>query len=573
MNSINPGIQLFSTSLSSPTYFKPPSSTTPYSTASLFAQPSQMFKRSSTRRPALARPNSISSVEDKFRIQQLSRQNSLASTCTTETLRDPKHDGQMDTLISSWSKLEISDSKPSTCRINQTTSQHTQEVSTRDIFNFIESVRHLVCVNSGSLEIPDEQMGFIRATVFSFYDLVYDDSSSVTEASQFCLKKLPEILCNLQLISRSVNKSADSPIHIESDSINERVANASISASLTRCIQLLQTLPQYTFGLALNANRFMDKIEFYWMRQRICSVIVFTLGNKLDIALKELGLLIQQTSEAEKRDSAQTLVGYNRSDSCISVSDNKLDFKLPSLSLPVVENEAVPNTYLIYTGKTDAFLPVPRKPSRTPSQVATDGKETLASLLSNSKSTRRQQHPPQPLNTTNLASYSNEQPQLKSAIARMPASAISPGDMFIILSGYQPDESNSASFTALNQPRSVTVPKPTSLIPAPPSIQSSFKKASTFESIPACSTTKQESGFDSVALAKLVSAEHLFPGYSKLTVSVLKEKDSVGFRFGGGGGVGGQVQDWERLELENRVKDALKYGAVRVESELFDGLF
>ncbi|ORY39325.1 hypothetical protein BCR33DRAFT_720159 [Rhizoclosmatium globosum] len=69
---------------------------------------------------------------------------------------------------------------------------------------------------------------------------------------------------------------------------------------------------------------------------------------------------------------------------------------------------------------------------------------------------------------------------------------------------------------------------------------------------------------EKVCLARLVGVEGVYPGFCRLTVCVVKEK--LGFSACCAAGESG-------VELDNRVKDAVKYGAVRVDEEIVGLLF
>ncbi|KAJ3066374.1 hypothetical protein HDU98_010336 [Podochytrium sp. JEL0797] len=464
--------------------------------------------------------------------------------------------------------------------------------SLKDIVDFMQAVKHLVHVQNGSIEIPDEQMALIRASVFTFTDMAFEINPNLARATQFCEKKLPDLLCNIQFINRSVQTPlAHGPATPPPSPIDTDTANLSISTSLTRAVQILQTnSPQIGVGVPVIA-RFMDKIEFYWMRQRLVSVLVFTLGCRFDVAGKELRDLVHQTVLMDKRDSAQTLV--NVAGSIAGMQESWGDAKqrgvvehdvkqrkfgvsgsVVEAAVSKVESRSrvctgedepqdvdAPTTYLIYTGPKDAFLPVQNhKPSHLahPSPPPAFEHNKLGSLLS-----RRRP----PVSVTSKI--------LKSAIARMPASALVPGDLFVILSGWHSadPEANGAASLSLQKGHSVTVSPKTECLPAPPLIESDFNKFARpdygvgIQSRSARESGKAFQGFESVALARLESADHLVAGYSRLTVEVLKEREAVPFRFGGVEG------GMDKVEVENRVKDALRFGAVRIEKEVADGLF
>ncbi|ORY39326.1 hypothetical protein BCR33DRAFT_788341 [Rhizoclosmatium globosum] len=76
-------------------------------------------------------------------------------------------------------------------------------ITPQDIVLFLDAIKELVVIpDGGVLSIPDDQMGTIRSSVFSFYDLVFDSTdSNSTNASEYCLTQTPHLLLTLKYIT------------------------------------------------------------------------------------------------------------------------------------------------------------------------------------------------------------------------------------------------------------------------------------------------------------------------------------------------------------------------------------
>ncbi|KAI8832751.1 hypothetical protein BJ741DRAFT_282081 [Chytriomyces cf. hyalinus JEL632] len=458
---------------------------------------------------------------------------------------------------------------------------------TQDLTDFVACIKHLVTVPEGSVFISDVHMGLIRSSVFKVYDSVFKKgASSATTASDHCIASLPELMSSLTFINNNANRdSSDDNAFSHTQNIDTTSANESIRKALERAKQILGVDENECVGLV------HDRVEFYWVRERLCSVFCCLVGGKTVEARQELASLFTQAQKAEKRDSNQTLVdteasrpfldewdGYEEKEqldgkqaavSQVPVSQVQEESVMsPVVSLlelpsPIIEpayeaytptddGEPTSSTFLVYTGELNAFSPVER--SISSSNNKNGGNEesptiTFAEFMKKNPVTRKQvQHLRAELptiQTKNLIPAFRCRMNLKSAIARIDSDTLSPGDTLIIMSGWKGD----------------TVPTPTAtFLPPPPALDEPAIIVGTQRKTP----LKQ--GFETVSLARLESSEFLFPGYSRLTVCVQEELATVPFDLSANqsGHIGNPGFDEDMFEVRNRVQDALKFGAVRV---------
>ncbi|KAJ3242125.1 hypothetical protein HDU78_001503 [Chytriomyces hyalinus] len=466
-------------------------------------------------------------------------------------------------------------------KIDSEVDRHTQELT-----EFVACIKHLVTVPEGSVFISDVHMGLIRSSVFKVYDSVFKKSaSSTTTASNHCIASLPKLMSSLTFISNNANRdSSDDNAFSHTQNIDTASANESIRTALERAMQILGiNEDECVVGLV------HDRVEFYWVRERLCSVFCCLVGGKTVEARQELASLFTQAQKAEKRDSNQTLVDTEASrpflDEWDGYEEKELDGKhaassqvpvsqvqeesvmspvvslleLPSPILepayeaytPTDDGEPTNSTFLVYTGELNAFSPVERSISSNNNNGGTKESPTItfAEFMKKNPVTRKQvQHPRTGLptiQTKNLIPAFRSRMNLKSAIARIDSDTLSPGDTLIIMSGWKGD----------------TVPTPTAtFLPPPPALD----EPAIIDATQRKKALKQ--GFETVSLARLESSEFLFPGYSRLTVCVQEELASVHFDLGANqsGHVGNPGFDEDMFEVRNRVQDALKFGAVRV---------
>ncbi|KAI8608352.1 hypothetical protein BC830DRAFT_1155679 [Chytriomyces sp. MP71] len=138
-------------------------------------------------------------------------------------------------------------------------------------------------------------------------------------------------------------------------------------------------------------------------------------------------------------------------------------------------------------------------------------------------------------------------------IAQMPSLGISSGDIFVILSGWTEAEGVPAVATA--RPRS-------NFIPAPPTLRAGVRSCAsqklTQQAMEGC-------GFKHVCVARVDAVEDLSVGSCRVAVSFLRERLCVPFAFSAVCGT-----EVARLILENRVRDAMMYGSVRVGVDVVD---
>ncbi|KAJ3232917.1 hypothetical protein HDU81_002604 [Chytriomyces hyalinus] len=480
------------------------------------------------------------------------------------------------------------------------------DTRTQDLADFVACIKHLVTVPEGSVYISDAnvsvpaparycslpdtlilQMGLIRSSVFKVYDSVFKKGASSTTASDECIATLPNLMSNLTFINNNANRdSSEDDAFSHTQSIDTTSANESVRTALERGMQVLGVQDE-------SVDLVHDRIEFYWVRERLCSVFCSLVGGKRVEARQELKALFTQAQKAEKRDSNQTLVdteasrpfldewdGYEEkeSDGKQAVSQDPLSqvqeeavmspvaslLELPSPILGPTYEEYTPTeptsaTFLVYTGELNAFSPVERSTSNTNNISAEDTPTiTFAEFMKKNPVTRKQAQHPRPalptIQTKNLPTAFRSRMNIKSAIARIDSDTLSPGDTLIIMSGWKGD----------------TVPTPTAtFLPPPPALD----EPAVIDGTQRKTALKQ--GFETVSLARLESSEFLFPGYSRLTVCVQEELATVPFDMSvkQHGHVGNPGFDEDMFEVRNRVQDALKFGAVRVGSEVKEAFF
>ncbi|KAJ3234075.1 hypothetical protein HDU77_000471 [Chytriomyces hyalinus] len=457
---------------------------------------------------------------------------------------------------------------------------------TKDLTDFVACIKHLITVPEGSVFISDVHMGLIRSSVFKVYDSVFKKgASSTTTASDHCNASLPKLISCLTFINNNANRdSSNDNAFSHTQNIDTTSANESIRKALERAMQILGVYED-----ASVAGLVHDRVEFYWVRERLCSVFCYLIGGKTVEARQELASLFTQAQKAEKRDSNQTLVDTDASrpflDEWDGYEEKELDGKQtvsqvpipqiqeesvmsPVISLlelpsPILEpsyeeysptatddDEPTNSTFLVYTGELNAFSPVERSVSNNNNVITKDSPTiTFAEFMKKNPVTRKQaQHPRAELptiQTKNLIPAFRSRMNLKSAIARIDSDTLSPGDTLIIMSGWKGD----------------TVPTPTAtFLPPPPALD----EPAIIDGTQRKNTLKQ--GFETISLARLESSEFLFPGYSRLTVCVQEELATVPFDLSANqsGHFGNPGFDEDMFEVRNRVQDALKFGAVRV---------
>ncbi|ORY39297.1 hypothetical protein BCR33DRAFT_410321 [Rhizoclosmatium globosum] len=405
-------------------------------------------------------------------------------------------------------------------------------LSAQDVVDFIEAIKYLVIIEGGGVSISVDHMKLIRSSLFAFTDLAFTTTSDNAKASLFCLQKLPSLLLNIQLINQRACEQTDFSQQTNDSYLDLAIASHFITDSLSRAVDLITSSTSKSYDeiipFPLNVDHISQQIPHYWVRERICTLLALTLGNRIPEATKELVDFIHQVVEQEKRDSSQTLTGDNN-DTELNTNDHLdpdetliHDLQLDPSSSPFLQH--TPKTYLLYTSSIDTFLPV-----------------------------------------------NPETPHIRTAIAQMSAVGLYPNDRFILLCAWH--DKSSAPLLSSGRPKS-------NFLPNPPAMRVERRKSSmAVERNPGVEKGRSlfRSWFERVALVRLVEIVDLSTQSggngagqcSRMTVEVLEEKDVVGFEFLAGMGGG----DLGRLVLENRVRDSLRFGAVRVEDEFVRAFF
>ncbi|KAJ3100027.1 hypothetical protein HK100_004795 [Physocladia obscura] len=505
-------------------------------------------------------------------------------------------------------------------------------LSPADIVTFIESLKYLVALSAGDVEVSQHQIGVIRTAVFSFYDIIYEETSDFSATAIFCSSSLAPLLANLHAIQRYSVKTTAPQFHSPTPTeIN------SIFCSITRAFSLINAHhanpaePVY-----LDTRRLVNKIvdDTIWPLQYVFTILVAVLADDLAFAAMEGRKLAQRFESSENRVSVQTLVndfgcGNNgdldqdfedlvtlfekinlssaspQQDSLSAIDSKgllnepvKIESKYKDFDVEYIEKMAG-NAFIVYTGKTDAFISKQTSSSATRS----DSKQTLETLMTQSSRNHNKSH-----KTTDAG--------VKTAIARISANALTEGDALVVLSGWSGDDNDeevandnisSKKIQTLSPPqlqhtRSTsgheTLKKAglfhaqSSFVPTPPSVVPQNSRGptnsfghlgSTNGDIVVCAPNVSCSGssggtrafaaaeklvnhkFKTVSLARLDGVKYLSPGYSRLTVTILTERADVDLMRKTRNGWHDEI---EKIEMLNRVKDALKYGAIRIDKDL-----
>ncbi|KAJ3022952.1 UNVERIFIED_CONTAM: hypothetical protein HDU68_008850 [Siphonaria sp. JEL0065] len=410
----------------------------------------------------------------------------------------------------------------------------------QDVVDLVEAIKYLVIIEGGGVSISEDQMKMVRSSVFAVTALAFTTHADTAKASSFCMTKLPLLLCHIQLINQRACEQTDFSDSTAADDTFTDLAIAIyiIMHSLTRALELITSTsssPNAPSTIDMD-DFFSPHIHHFWVRERICTVLAFILGNKMQFAETELNQLMQQVVEQEKRDSTQPLTIESSTATENSVA---IENTAAATSLEQCPSEP-PKTYLLYTSSIDTFLAV-----------------------------------------------STETPLIRTAVAQMSSAGLFPGDLFILLCSWH-DESNT---TSNGRPRSNFIPnnnipndsnneryqrppvknvarKRSSIQMLSDPIQQSFLAQSQVR------TSQYRSWFDKVLYVRLEAIEDVHGesvgggGVSKMTISVIQERETVGFDF-----IAGMDGDVSRMVLENRVKDSLRFGAVRVENEVVKAFF
>ncbi|KAJ3093912.1 hypothetical protein HK100_006356, partial [Physocladia obscura] len=493
-------------------------------------------------------------------------------------------------------------------------------LSPADIVTIVESLKYLVVLSTGEVEVSQHQIGVIRTAVFSFYDIIYEETSDYSTTAIFCSSSLAPLLSNLHAIQSYSVKTTAPQFHSPTPTeIN------SIFSSITRAFSLINAHhADPTDAVYLDTRRLVDKMveDTVWPLQYVFTILVAVLADDLVFAAIEARKLAQRFESSENRVSVQTLVNSRNSDldqdfedlvtlfekinlGCISSqqdSGSTIDSKALLNEPTTIEskyNDFDPgyiekmagNAFIVYTGKTDAFISKQTSSSATRSDSS---KQTLETFMTQSSG-----------NNSKLRKITDT--AVKTAIARISANALTEGDALVVLSGWSGEDddeeaangSNSYNVHPLSPPqlqhtRSTSgyeTPKKagsfhtqSSFVPTPPSVVPQHSRGATNSlrhlgstngsvvctpNIPcssgggtraAAAEKLADHKFKTVSLARLDGVKYLSPGYSRLTVTILTEQANVDLRRKTGNGRHDEI---EKIEMLNRVKDALKYGAIR----------
>ncbi|KAJ3002490.1 UNVERIFIED_CONTAM: hypothetical protein HDU68_006196, partial [Siphonaria sp. JEL0065] len=391
----------------------------------------------------------------------------------------------------------------------------------QDVVDLVEAIKYLVIIEGEGVSISADQMKMIRSSVFAVTDLAFTTSADTVKASSFCMTKLPLLLCHIQLINHKACEQTDfSKSSPDDDTFTDlAIATYSIMHSLTRALELINyTSSSTTIPPAIDMDDFFSHhIHHFWVRERICTVLAFILGNKMQDAEMELNQLIQQVIEQEKRNSTRPLTIESSTEKPAATENIST-----TTSIEQAHSEP-PKTYLLYTSSIDTFIPT-----------------------------------------------STETPLIRTAIAQMSSAGLFPGDLFILLCSWH-DQSNT---TTNGRPRSNFIPN--NNIPSGsnnegyqrPPVKNVARKRSSIQMLSdpvqqsflaqsQASSSQYRSWFDKVLYVRLeaiedVHGESVGGGASKMTISVLRERETVGFEF-----FAGMDGNMSRMVLENRVKDSL----------------
>ncbi|KAJ3113383.1 hypothetical protein HK100_002007 [Physocladia obscura] len=497
-------------------------------------------------------------------------------------------------------------------------------LSPADIVTFVESLKYLVALSAGDVEVSQHQIGVIRTAVFSFYDIIYEETSDFSATAIFCSSSLAPLLANLHAIQRYSVKTTTPQFHSPTPTeIN------SIFCSITRAFSLINAHhadpaePVY-----LDTRRLVDKIveDTVWPLQYVFTILVAVLADDLAFAAMEARKLAQRFESSENRVSVQTLVNsssdldqdfedlvtlfekinlgsVSSQQDSVSTIDSKavlnepttIESKYNDFDAEYIEKMAG-NAFIVYTGKTDAFI----SKQISSASKSDSSKQTLETLMTQSSGNNNKSH-----KTADTA--------VKTAIARISANALTEGDALVVLSGWsgEDDDEEAADGNSSNNVHPLSPPQlqhtrstsgyetpkkagsfhaQSSFVPTPPSVVPQRSRGATnslgrlgstngsvvgVPNIPcsnSSSRTQQAAAeklvdhkFKTVSLARLDGVKYLSPGYSRLTVTILTERVDVDLRRKTRNGWHDEI---EKIEMLNRVKDALKYGAIRVDKDL-----
>ncbi|KAI9336928.1 hypothetical protein BDR26DRAFT_864236 [Obelidium mucronatum] len=439
----------------------------------------------------------------------------------------------------------------------------------QDVVDFVDSIRYLVRIDGGGVSISPEQVKMIRSSVFAVTDLAFTSSTDATKASAFCMTKLPVLLCHIQVIQQHACEQTDFSIDNDNDTFMDlAIASYTISNSLSRAVALItsSTVSAGSISQELDMDDFFSHhLHYFWVREQICLVLAYILGNKIQDAESQLLQLIHQVAEQEKRDSQQIASSNSYSDTNNEASIdavNSIQHNVVAYAPPLPSNE--PTTI----------------PTRS---IATPTFTTTSTALTTSSSRPENELPKTYLlYTSSIDTFlptSSETPQIRTAIAQMSAAGLYPGDFFILLSSWHDENNGAVSGSNTRQrPRSNFIPQQQQ--------QQKFRRQHIQNAGELLVEKKPQfrSWFDRVSFVKLIdiveeplsslsndnsnSNTDNSNNNSTMTIEVLQEKDTVGFEF-----VSGMDGNVSRMVLENRVKDSLRFGAVRVEQDVVKAFF
>ncbi|KAJ3141426.1 hypothetical protein HK100_006855 [Physocladia obscura] len=391
-----------------------------------------------------------------------------------------------------------------------------------DVVAFVDAIKYLVLMEGGGVYIAEEQFQSIKASANIVVNLAFKDiehDADTLRQSAFCLSKLPNLLVNIQIIK---HHACDQTKFGDDEFFDVAIAKDCISTCLTRVFELLHGKE------SIDLDDQIDAIKHYWIRERVCSIFVHTLGSNLQESKSEVFQLLHQLKDLEELSDLSDESSSENDDNDLSFyvgkrvvdnDDETLVSKRSSAWTSVFDqvnqiSSKIPKTYLVYTSSVDTF-----------------------------------------------SVTCPESPTLRTAIAQMPATGLTPGDIFLVLCTWHEPISGSSATNSVSDTLLSRRPK-SNFIPTPSSLDK-------FATISYSKTTdNQQSGFEKALYARLESILDLGSGVSQMVVEVIDERDDVAFQFG----IGNEV-DVSRLVVENRVRDSLRFGAVRIDEDVFNAFF
>ncbi|KAI8619117.1 hypothetical protein BC830DRAFT_1105719 [Chytriomyces sp. MP71] len=410
------------------------------------------------------------------------------------------------------------------------TTANLNSITLSDTALFISAIKELVYGGDGYVEVDDDTLTMIRGSIHNI--------PPTASGPLF-----PALLRDIKQIHDRV--SGDALPHTTPEDI-------SLPHALSRIAYIFHTpVPTYA------SSRF----QLPETREKLIQILANLLYARFDVVEPRWASFLTYLDRAEKRDSNQTLVNEPccgtaaaamfgkegmeemKVDSAVSLQPSRL---LDPSELSITPDGEQPDIfqdfdmtpdatrYIFYTGQLNAFTPL-LSPKRSASSPTVSTLQTL--LQQKSKS-----------------SVAGEAPPLHTAIARIPSTSLHPGDRLILLSGWQdPSNTTPATNTA------TFLPPPPDMVPdCPPPGRGMKPNGPTFET---------------AQLAHLECADHLFSNYTRLTVRVLSSRSNVPFHFSGPRTDGEDGFEEGRVEVQNRVRDALRWGGVRVGKGVEEAFF